>query len=153
MKQFQMSTKCISGVIGGLVPHILTNPRSCRCKNAWETRIWCPWTCWRPVEPAFSIPGSICPIFTFFPRFLAHVEISARFFSEFLDVIIFHLQLRGFVKITFLDCSRKQNVSAVDYQPKPTNREQHWSETDKKYLTWQIHVWLLQHEMNFEVPT
>ena len=84
-----------------LVSHILTNPRSCRCKITSQTRIWTFWSIWRPVEPGFGFYSFISPKFLFFPLFLAPVEISAWFFQKCWDLIIFHLQMRGFGKILF----------------------------------------------------
>ena len=75
--------------ISELVPHILTNPRSCRCKKARQTRIRCPWTFWQLMEPAFSIPGSKWQIFAFIPLFLASSEISTKCFSKILDFFNF----------------------------------------------------------------
>ena len=106
--------KCVCRAIWKAVRDILANPRSCRCKITWWTRIRCPWTFWRPVEPAILIPGSRSPIFTFFPLFLAPSEISTWFFWKILNHLIFHLQLEGFAKISlskpsvgpFVHCSR-----------------------------------------------
>ena len=97
-------SRCTFDAISEPVLHILANPRSCRCKKAWKTRMWYPLTFWRPVEPAFADPSRIWTKIPFFPLFLAHVEISTKFSTKSLDVIIFHLQLRGFVKIMPTGC-------------------------------------------------
>ena len=106
---------CLSEAFLKLVSNISPNPRSCR------------WKLMRKVEFHFLMefgdrwsPQSLRSwIFTFFPLFLAHVEISTKFFLKFVDVFIFQLQLEGFVKISHSGPSGGSFLRYSNFTPKP----------------------------------